>query len=84
MDLIDAVPDRVTCVRDSPRKQSQTGGAAGRVEPSTIWLMNRQGLYWPNGRTLFRRRPPEATRMVFWVMVVAAAVVAAWMSAPAQ
>jgi hypothetical protein len=60
----------------------QTGDAGLRVGPSTICCMNRQGLYWPTGRRLFRRRSLTAGRVALWVVV--AALVAAWVSGHIQ
>lgn len=40
--------------------------------------VNSQGLYWPNGRNLFRRRLPSAIRVVVWLVFAAAVIVAAW------
>jgi len=28
--------------------------------------MNQQGLFWPNGRNLFRRRPNPGLRVALW------------------
>ena len=56
----------------------QSEGAGLRVGPSTIGQMNRQGLYWPTGRNLFRRRSLMGGRVALWIVV--AALVAAWVS----
>jgi hypothetical protein len=47
-------------------------------------VMNRQGLYWPNGRNLFRRRPPAGVRVALWLVVIATAGLAAWVSVHAH
>lgn len=60
----------------------QSGDADLRVGPSTIGRMNRQGLYWPTGRNLFRRRSLTGGRVALWIGV--AALVAAWMSGHIQ
>jgi hypothetical protein len=39
--------------------------------------VNDQGLYWPNGRNLFRRRLPAATRVALWAAAAAAMLIAA-------
>jgi hypothetical protein len=36
--------------------------------------MNHIGLYWPNGRSLFRRRLAARTRYALWLPFAAAAV----------
>ena len=60
----------------------QTGDAGLRAGPSTICQMNRQGLYWPTGRNLFRRRSLTGGRVALWIVV--AALVAAWVSSHNQ
>jgi hypothetical protein len=40
--------------------------------------MNRQGLYWPTGRNLFRRRSLTVGRVA--LLIVVAALIAAWVS----
>jgi len=47
-----------------------------------IGQMNRQGLYWPTGRNLFRRRSLTGGRVALWIVV--AALIAAWVSDPIQ
>jgi len=47
-------------------------------------LTNRQGLYWPNGRNLFRLRPPSGARVALWIVIVATVMLAAWGSVHAQ
>jgi hypothetical protein len=44
--------------------------------------MNRQGLYWPTGRNLFRRRSVTGGRVALWIVV--AALIAAWVSGHIQ
>jgi hypothetical protein len=44
--------------------------------------MNRQGLYWPTGRNLFRRRSLTVGRVALWIVV--AALIAAWVSGHIQ
>jgi hypothetical protein len=39
--------------------------------------MNQSGLYWPNGRSLFRRRLPGRVRFAASLVFVAALVVTA-------
>ena len=65
-----------------PGLPPQSGDAGLRVGPSTIGQMNRQGLYWPTGRNLFRRRSLTAGRVALWIVV--AALVAAWVSGHIQ
>jgi hypothetical protein len=60
----------------------QSGDAGLRVGPSTIGQMNRQGLYWPTGRNLFRRRSLTGGRVALWILV--AALIAAWVSGHIQ
>ena len=41
--------------------------------------MNHQGLYWQNGRTLFRREPQHLLRRLLWLaFAAAAAALASW------
>jgi hypothetical protein len=40
-------------------------------------VMNQHGLYWPNGRSLFRRRLPAWARFALWVALAAAVVLTA-------
>jgi hypothetical protein len=47
-------------------------------------VMNRQGLYWPNGRNQFRRRPPTGARVALWIVIVATVMLAAWGCVHAQ
>ena len=65
-----------------PKLAPQTGDAGLRTGPSTICQMNRQGLYWPTGRSLFRRRSLTGGRVTLWIVL--AALVAAWVSGHIQ
>jgi len=38
--------------------------------------MNQQGLYWPNGRNLFRHRARSRLRMALWLVSAAALTLA--------
>jgi len=60
----------------------QSGDAGLRAGPSTIGQMNRQGLYWPTDRNLFRRRSLTGGRVALWIVV--AALIAAWVSGHIQ
>jgi hypothetical protein len=42
--------------------------------------MNRQGLYWPTGRNLFRRRSTVGSRVALWFVVVATVTLAGLVS----
>ncbi len=39
--------------------------------------MNHNGLYWPNGRSLFRRRLATKARLALWLAFAAAVVLMA-------
>ena len=43
-------------------------------------VMNRRGLYWPDGRSLFRRRLPRVARVALWLSVSGVMIVMAMVS----
>ena len=43
-------------------------------------VMNQHGLYWPNRRSLFRRRLPARARFALWLALAAAVVLTAAVS----
>ena len=61
----------------TPEPVPQNGGATCRTDSRTMRPMDQNGLYWPNGRSLFRRRLATKARLALWLVFAAVVVLTA-------